>query len=146
ALFELDKLVEKGLTQENFEGTREFLSKYIHVLTGTEDARLGYALDSKYYGIPEYVDYVKAELEKLTLEDVNAAIKKHLKPSKLRIVMVTKDPAGLRDQIIAGKPSPITYNSPKSEAVLEEDKLIEKFEIPVKPADVVALPVDQVFQ
>ena len=52
ALFELDKLNKNGLTQEAFERTREFLGKYVNVLTRTKRAELGYAIDSLFYGIP----------------------------------------------------------------------------------------------
>ena len=71
ALFELDKLHENGMTQEQFERTREFLSKYVNVLTRTKRAELGYAIDSVYYGMNPYNEYLKAQLAKLTLEDVN---------------------------------------------------------------------------
>src|SRR5256885_7238113 len=49
ALYEYDKLVREGMAAEAFESTREFLSKYVNVLTATQDAQLGYALDSHYY-------------------------------------------------------------------------------------------------
>src|SRR5438067_12456168 len=78
ALYEYDKLVRDGLSQEAFDTTREFLSKFVNVLTQTQSARLGYALDNRYYGIPEYTSYFKAQLSKLTLADVNAAIRRHL--------------------------------------------------------------------
>src|SRR6266508_3288080 len=54
ALYEYDKLVRDGMSQEAFEATRTFLSKYVNVLTKTQDAQLGYALDSNYYQIPEF--------------------------------------------------------------------------------------------
>jgi zinc protease len=59
ALYELDKLCREGISQEGFERTREFLSKYVNVLTRTKSAELGYAIDSIYYGIPNYNEYLK---------------------------------------------------------------------------------------
>src|SRR5204862_1683178 len=91
ALYEYDKLVRDGISQEEFDTTREFLTKFANVLTQTQSARLGYALDSRYYGIPEYNSYMKTQLAKLTLAEVNAAIKRHLKSDRMRIVLVTKD-------------------------------------------------------
>ncbi len=145
-LYEFDKLVKNGMTSETFEATREFLTKYTNILTQTQDAQLGYALDSRYYGIPDYNAYMRAELAKLTLEDVNRAIKRHLTPERMRVVMVTKDAEGLRSAIIANTPSPITYNSPKPENVLAEDKIIERYTINVKPEQVRITPVAQVFE
>ena len=146
ALFEYDKLVREGIKQQDFEAIRDFLVKYANVLTSTQGARLGYALDSRYYGTPEYTAFMRAGLSRLTLADVNRAIKQHLASDRMRVVMVTKDAAGLRDAIIKGAPSPITYNSPKPADIMAEDKLIERYKINVRPEQVVIVPVDKVFQ
>lgn len=146
ALYEYDKLVREGMTQENFDSIRQFLVKYANVLTSTQGARLGYALDSRYYGTPEYTAFLRDRLSKLTLADVNRVIKQHLATDRMRIVIITKDAEGLRDAILKGTPSPITYNSPKPEDVLAEDKIIEKYKVNVRPDQVVIVSVDKVFQ
>lgn len=145
-LYEYDRLVRDGLTQEQFEVTREFLSKYVDNLLQTQGARLGYALDSRYYGIPEYSDYMKDSLKKLTLKEVNAAIKKHLKSDSMQVVIVTQAADRLKERIVEGEPSPITYNSPKPEELLAEDKIIEKYKIPVQEDSVQVVPVENVFR
>ena len=43
ALYELDKLVKQGMSQEDFESTRTFLSKFVNLLTQTQSDQLGYA-------------------------------------------------------------------------------------------------------
>jgi zinc protease len=146
ALYEYEKLVREGMSQEAFESTREFLSKYVNVLTATQDAQLGYALDSRYYKINDYPTYMREQLAKLTLADVNRAIKQYLKSDAMRIAIVTKDAAGLREAIISNKVSPITYNAPKPKEITDEDKIIEAYKIVVKPEDVNIVPVDKVFQ
>ena len=146
ALYEYDKLVREGMSQEAFESTREFLSKYVNVLTATQDDQLGYALDSRYYGIKDFPTYMREQLAKLTLADVNRAIKTYLKSDAMRIAIVTKDAAGLRDAILNNKPSPITYNAPKPAEITDEDKVIENYKIVMKPADVTIVPADKIFQ
>ena len=146
ALHEYDKLVREGMSPEAFESTREFLSKYVNVLTATQDDQLGYALDSRYYGIKDFPTYMREQLAKLTLADVNRAIKQYLKSDAMRIAIVTKDATGLRDAIVDNKPSPITYNAPKAKEITDEDKVIENYKIVVKPADVTIVPADKVFQ
>jgi zinc protease len=146
ALYEYDKLVREGMSQEAFESTREFLSKYVNVLTATQDAQLGYALDGRYYKIKDYPTYMREQLARLTLADVNRAIKEYLKPETMRIAIITKDSAALREAILSNKLSPITYNAPKPKEITDEDKLIEAYKIVVKPADVSVVKVDQVFQ
>ncbi|HEY6045144.1 MAG TPA: pitrilysin family protein [Pyrinomonadaceae bacterium] len=146
ALYEYDKLVRDGMSQEAFESTREFLSKYVNVLTATQDAQLGYALDSRYYGLKDFPTYMREQLAKLTLADVNRAIRQYLKSDAMRIAIVTKDAAGLREAILSNKVSPITYNAPKPKEIMDEDKTIGAYRIAVKPADVTIVEVDKVFQ
>jgi len=146
ALYEYDKLVREGMSPDAFESTKEFLSKYVNVLTATQDDQLGYALDSRYYGIKDFPTYMREQLAKLTLADVNRAIKAYLKSDAMRIAIVTKDASALRDAIVNNKLSPITYNAPKLKEITDEDKIIESYKINVKPADVTIVPADKVFQ
>ncbi len=146
ALYEYDKLVREGMSQADFDATREFLSKYVNILTATQDDQLGYALDSRYYGIKDFPTYMREQLAKLTRADVNRAIRQYLKSDAMRIAIVTKDAEGLRQAILSNKLSPITYNAPKPKEITDEDKVIEKYQIVVKPADVAIVPVDKVFQ
>jgi len=146
ALYEYDKLVRGGMSKEAFEGAREFLLKNINILTSTQDANLGYELDSRYYGIPNFNTYMREKLTALTLKDVNNAVRRYLRSDRMRIVMVTKDAEGLRTAIIHNTSSPIKYNAPKPEDILEEDKVIQNYRINVKPEDVVIVPIERVFQ
>ena len=146
SLYEFDKLVKNGMTKKTFEETRNFLTKFVNVLTQTKDAELGYALDSHYYGIPNYNEYMKKQLAKLTLADVNNAIKKHFSTDKMRVVMITKDAKGLRDTIVNNKPAHITYAASKPQEILTEDAVIATYPIKVKPENVTITPVEKVFQ
>jgi zinc protease len=146
ARYELDRLVRDGLTAEEFEGTRQFLLKNAAILVQTQDARLGYALDSQYYGVPDYTEFVRERLSRLTLKQVNDAIRRHLGSDRMQIVMVTKDGEALKAQLVGGAVSPIAYNSPKPKELLEEDKVIERYPIPLDAGDVTVVPVDRVFE
>jgi len=146
ALFEFDKLLKDGLSKEEFEATREFLTKNVATLVQTQDDALGYALDSHYYDIPEYTKYFREGLEKLNLNKVDAVLRNNLKPSKMRLVFVAKDGEKLREALVSNKPSPMSYNSPKPQEILDEDKIIEKYPIPLKAESVKIVPVEQVFQ
>ena len=145
-LYELNKLVKNGMSQEDFEATRRFLTKNVNALTKTQDAQLGYAIDSKYYGIPTFTDYVRDQLAKLTLEDVNRAIKKHLQAENIKIAVVTKDAEAFKQGALDGKPTPISYTSTPPKEILEEDKIIESYPLKFNPKKVEVIPVAQVFQ
>jgi len=145
-LFELSKFVNDGLSQEAFERTRMFLTKYVNLLTKTKRAELGYAIDSRYYGIPEYTSYIKNSLAKLTLAGVNRAIRKHFQAGNLDLVIVAKNCEDLKKRLLSNQPSPMTYNSPKPKDVLDEDKLIETWKINLKPEGIKIVPAEKVFE
>lgn len=146
ALFELEKLAKNGMTEESFDRTREFLSKFVNVLTKSKRAELGYAIDSNFYAINPYNDYLKAQLAKLTLAGVNRVIKQYIRTDRLTIVAVARDGEGLKQQLASEDPSPMTYNSPKPAEITEEDKTVERRPLNLKPQDIVVRPVAQVFQ
>jgi zinc protease len=146
ALYELDKMVKNGIPQADFEKTRSFLSKYVNILTKTKSAELGYAIDSLYYGIPNYNDYIKTALAKLTVNDVNAAIKKHIRSENIQIVGVAKDTDAITTALTGTAPTPIQYNSPKPQDVLDEDKIVERWPLHLRKEDVTVVPVDTVFE
>lgn len=146
ALYELHKLCEEGIPEDGFERTRAFLTKYVNVETRTKSAELGYAIDSLYYGIPNYNEYLKTHLAKLTREEVNRVIKRYLRSDRLTITLVGQDAEQLKTALTNGQPSPITYNSPKSADIGEEDKVVEKFPLGLRPEDVKVVPVDGVFE
>ena len=146
AVYELDKLVKEGIPAEDFARAKEFLTKYVNVLTKTKNGELGYAMDSLYYGIGNYNSYVKDAVAKLTREQVNAAIRKHLRADKLQIVAVAPLAEDLRRQIVGGGPSLIDYNSPKPAEILAEDKVVGSFDVGLRSQDVESLAVERVFE
>jgi len=146
AMYELDKLVKNGISQTDFEKTRSFLSKYVNILTKTKSAELGYAIDSQYYGMPEYNGWLKSALAKLTVDDVNRAVKKYLRADRLQIAGVAKDAAALKAELTGSGATPIHYNSPKPKDITDEDKMVEIWPLGLKPEDVKIVPVATVFE
>ena len=144
ALHELRQLIDTGLTQADFESTRDYLTKNVFVMTATQNQQLGYALDSEWYRIPEFTGYMRDKLAKLTLAEVNAAIRKHLSGSNLQVVMITKDAKGLAETLLADTPSTIRYDSPKPD-LADEDKAIGALKLGLQKDRVVITPVTEVF-
>jgi len=146
AVYELDKLVKEGIPADDFERTKEFLGKYVNVLIKTKSAELGYAIDSLVYGIQDYNGYIKNAVAKLTREQVNAAIRKHLRADRLQIVAVAANAEDLKRQITGAGPSAIQYNSDKPADILAEDKIVAKWDLGLRPQDVEIVPAAKVFE
>ncbi len=135
------------MTEKEFQLTRSFLRKYILHYAPTTMQRLGYALDDRFYGINgSHLEIFRKALDGMTLADVNGAIKRHLQYGTMAIAVVTKDAAAFKAAIVSDAPSPIKYATPKPQSVLEEDKQIEKFPVPVKAEDVKVVNVGELFK
>jgi zinc protease len=145
AVNELDNLITSGMTEEDFQATRQYLMKNVYVMTATQDQQLGYAMDSKWYGIPEYTSYMRSALQKLTRDDVNRALKKHLSAKDLSVVIITKDAQGLRDALVADAFSTIKYDAQQPADILAEDKLIGARKLRIPAEKVRITPVEEIF-
>lgn len=147
ALRELKKLVDNGMSQEDFDLTRKFLRNYVLQYAPTTMERLGYAIDDAFYGIQgSHLETFRKMMDQITLADVNAAIKKHLQYQNLQIAIVTKNAQALKDSMLANAPSPITYPGEKPQALLDEDKEISTFPLALKPENIKIVPVTELFQ
>mgnify|MGYP001824055331 CR=1 FL=1 len=143
ALYELDKLVENGMTESDFEATRAFLTKFVSLLTDGQSRQLGYALDSQYYGVDDFANYVRSGLAELTLDEVNRVLRENLDMTNAQFVFVTRDGDDLRERLQSDQRSPMSYDAELPEAVLEEDKLIDSIAIGFDSVEVI--PADDVF-
>jgi zinc protease len=145
ALHELRRLIAEGMTPAQFEATRAYLAKNVFVMTARQDQQVGAALDARWYGTPEHTRYVREGLARLTVDDVNRAIRKHLSGTDLSVVIVAKDARGLAAALVADGFSPVTYDAEKPRALLEEDRLIGGLKLGVRREAVRVTPVESVF-
>jgi zinc protease len=148
ALRELQLLVDEGLTPEEFELTRTFLKKYSLHFAETTAARLGYAVDDRFYGLEEegHLARFRRMMDELTVEDVNAAIKRHWQYDNVKIAIVTGEAAQMRALLASGEPTPITYATPKPAAILEEDRIIEAWPLNLAEERMTTMPVAEAFE
>lgn len=145
ALWELDRLVKDGMSKADFEATRDYLLNYSKLWVQTLSRRLGYAMDGAFYGRKDLVTELAERLPKLTVDDVNAAVRRHLASPGKKVILVAEDAEALAKALKSGEPTPITYDTEGTpEEVLKEDKVIATF--PLKDVSVQIVPVGEMFQ
>jgi zinc protease len=145
AIHELRALITHGMTEETFESTRDYVLKSLPLLTATQDHQLGYALDSRWHGTPDFTTAMRERVGRLTREEVNAAIRRHLSGHDLDVVIITKDVAALRDALLGDAFSPVTYDAPKPDDLLAEDRVIGALPLGIAAGNVTIARVDDVF-
>ena len=145
AVRELALLVEQGLSEADFDATREYLINYSKLYVQTGSRRLGYAVDSAFYGTGFFVDEIRDRLSAMTVQDVNAAIRRHLQADNLGIAIVTREAEAFRDALLSGEPSDVTYNTEVAGDILNEDEEIKTYPLAINPDRVRVVPVEQMF-
>lgn len=143
AVREIDNLVKNGMTKKDFEATRTFLRSYIKLYVQTPSSRLGYLMDSKFYGKKDYVNEMDKQLAKLSLADVNKAIKKYWQTENMCVTIVTdkSEAEPLAKSLKENLVSPMSYSNivkaglPK--VVLEEDDAVANFKLNVNEVKII---------
>lgn len=145
-MYELKSLVEKGMTEEQFETTKKFLANYSKLWVQTSSRRLGYQMDSEFYETQFFVDRIEKELNAMKLADVNNVIKKYLNATNIKVAVVCNDAKSLQDAMFNNLPSPIKYSSPVAQKILDEDKIIEVFPLEINKEKSKIVPVKELFE
>ncbi|HEX6791464.1 MAG TPA: pitrilysin family protein [Candidatus Krumholzibacteria bacterium] len=147
ALFELNRLVTDGMTQAQFEEARSFVKNYSKLWAQDQGRRLGYLMDSRFYGMDDFLGTLPAKLDALTLDQVNAAIKKHLRSDNLKVAVVTKGAEAFLNDVANNTPSPIVYEAEGiPQAVIDEDKVVAVYKINVNKAASKVVNVAEMFK
>jgi zinc protease len=147
AMRELENLIQNGMSEADFNLTKKFLSGYILHYAATTSAKLGYAMDDRFYGNEqEHWSTYAQTLQDITRDEVNAALKKYLTFDNVKVVFITPDAEGLKKALVNNDPSPITYQSPKPDEIYKEDEKISAYPLEVKPENITIVDVDSVFE
>ena len=131
------------MSKEDFEETREFLSSYIKLYTQTPASQLGYLMDSRFYNRNDYIAEMRKLLAKLTLDDVNNAIKKYWQVNNMIVTIVTdaSEASELANSIKNNLDSPMSYSNlvkagmPKE--VLQEDDEVATYKLNIKNVEII---------
>ncbi|WP_044890723.1 M16 family metallopeptidase [Myxococcus hansupus] len=143
AVFFLNQMVTEGLSQERLDLMRGYLQGYTRLWEQTDQRRLGYAIDGLFYDTPNFLEQYREAMTKMTPQSVQDALRRHVQPGALNYAFVTEDAEGLANTLRSGEPTPITYASPKSAELLEQDKAISSSKLPLRPEAIQILPAQQ---
>ena len=148
ALFELKNLVEKGISKDDFESTKKFLINYSKLWASTMSRRLGYKMDSEFYGTDYFIDRIEKELNQLTVDDVNKAIKKYLNDKNIKLAVVVDEGKGqeMLDALENNTTSPIKYSANPAQSILDQDKIIETFPLKINKKNSKVVKASELFE
>lgn len=140
-------LLSEGIPKAEIDRFGAFLSRYTGLELMTESRRLGYAMDDLAYGTPKpYIDRLRAAWTALDEAKLKAAADRWLTADDVSIAIVAKDGAALAKALVAGAPTPPTYDAPKPPEVVAADKTIASYPLKLSAGDVRVVPVADAFK
>ena len=146
ALYELRELIDKGLSEEAFERTKNYLEKNVLIMTKTQDQMLGYALDSEWYNTGDFITESQKQLKILTRESVNQSIKKHLSGKNLAATIITDNAQQFKGILTENKPATLSYESTKPDILIKDDFTIGALDIEVNLEEIRITPIETIFK
>lgn len=150
AMREWEQLVNKGLSKDDFELTRQFLKSYIKLYIQTPAKQLGFLMDSRFYGRQDFIHDAGILLDALTVEKVNEAMKRYWKPGNMYVSIITDESEAepLKIALLKNAPSPMSYSDELKKVldkkILEEDVEVSKF--PLRTTRVEIVPSSEIFK
>ena len=143
AIREFDLVIENGMSEDDFEATKTFLRSYTKLYAQSPEQQLGWLMDSRFYGRKDYLAELDTLLAAATLEQVNAALRKHWQTENIFVTIVTdaSEATALAGSLISNAPSPMSYSNlvksglPKD--VLAEDDVIANYPLNVKKVTII---------
>ncbi|MDO8550673.1 MAG: pitrilysin family protein, partial [Ignavibacteria bacterium] len=143
AVREVDKIVNEGISREDFEATRTFLRSYMKLYISTPADQLGYLMDSKFYGREDYIKEMDQLLANVTREEVNNAVKKYLQVENMYVTIVTdqSETEALANALKNNESSPMSYSNLVKEnlpeEILDEDEEVANYKLNVNSVKIV---------
>ncbi len=146
AIHELDKLIRNGMSQADFDNTRDFLEKFVAQLASTQGRQLAYRLDSEYYGTPAFTDMVRNKLATLTVDDVNRVIRKHLQTDNLQMIFISANANDLKQRLATDAVSAPEYPTTMPAEIVAEDRLLRALPLNLHNNRIRIVKAEQLFE
>lgn len=150
AIREMEKLIEGGLSQEDFDLTKTFLKSYVKLYAQTTEQQLGYLMDSRFYRRVDWLTELNALLERCTIEDVNRVMRKYWQTKSFYIAIVTdvSEAKPLAGSLLENRPSPMSYSNALkavlTDEILAEDEVVSTYPLKVTKVDII--PSEKMFR
>jgi len=157
--WELDNFIKNGMTREQVEAAKQKARTLYLNYADSKGRQLGYRLDDMFYGMKDhgYLVDMLANIDKLTAEQVNAAIKRHLQVANLKYVIVTNESQAqkladdiasdtsvlskTREEYHISEPAP-----PEKQKMLAQDEAWKAYKLNIPRENITIVKAEQMFE
>ena len=87
--YELNRIRDEKVSDEELRDVKNYLTGVFPIRAETQEGLTGFIVQQQIYDLPaDYLQTYRDEINKITIEDVEAAAKKYVQPDKMAIVIV----------------------------------------------------------
>jgi zinc protease len=157
--WELDNFIKNGMTPEQVIAAKQKARTLYLNYGDSRDRQLGYRLDDMFYGMKDrgYLADMLANIDKLTSDQVNAAIKKYLQVGDVKYVVVTNQGVAqkLADDIASDSnvqsKTPAEYHisepaPPEKQKMLAQDQEWKAYKLNIPRENITIVKADEMFE
>jgi zinc protease len=157
--WELDNFINNGMTPEQVAAAKQKARMLYLNYAASKGRQLGYRLDDMFYGMKDhgYLTDMLANLEGVTTNQVNAAIKKYLQVANLKYVIVTNESVAqkladdiatdsnvvskTREEYHISEPAP-----PEKQQMLARDEQWKAYKLNIPRENITIVKTEQMFE
>jgi len=157
--WELDNFIKNGMTQEHVEAAKQKARALYLNYADSKGRQLEYRLDDMFYGMKDrgYLQDMLANIDKVTAEQVNSAIRKYLQVANLKYVIVTNESVAqkLADDI-AGDTNVVSKTReeyhisepvpPEKQQMLAQDAEWKAYKLNIPRENITIVKAEQMFE
>ncbi len=132
ALHLVEELVQDGLRPDEFADIQTYMLARMGLWAQEPGRRLGFEVDAVSMDHPNLLTTLPDQVRALTLEQVNTALRTHIRAEDLRFVVVTADAEDFHRRLLEDSESPIVYNGvqpDEPQATLDQTVSSKKVEV-----------------
>jgi zinc protease len=157
--WELDNFIRNGMTPEQVDAAKQ-KARILYLNYADSRARqLGYRLDDMFYGMKDhgYLQDMLANIDQVTAQQVNAAIKKYLQVANLKYVIVTNESGAQKlAEDIAGDTNVVSKTReeyhisepvpPEKQKMLDQDEEWKAYKLNIPRENITIVKAEQMFE
>ena len=143
-IFSLNKMVNEGLTGDRFELMKSFSSSNPRLWAYSPMQKLGFSMDSDFYKISYFIDYISENMKSIENEDVAKALKERF-DRDVKIVIVTGEVEEIKNQLLGEADCNPVYSTTLLEEDLKVDELVMKYDLKIEPEDIEVIEAEDWF-
>jgi len=128
AIDETESLIQEGLTESEFERTRDYLLGWVPLLAQDPGRRLAFALESAATGTPNLLEALPDAFEGIDAARVQQALQDHIDLDRVQIVAVTGEAEAFANAVIEESATPIVYSDvqPDAEQAKRDERVAQQ--------------------